>query len=129
MTEYIEIIHRTIIESYSHFFDQYVQLVRIEKKQLYYNLNEKLNYYRVKLIAFTIEISNLVSNDRFDQLNDLLNMINLVLIEFYVSFFVTKCYLTLAYFLFFKCMIMNDGFLDKFDFVNSCASFSQMVNK
>ena len=24
-------------------------------------------------------------------------------------------------------MIMNDGMLDKFDFVNNCASFSQMV--
>ncbi len=84
LTEDTEITHRILIESYSRLFDQYAQIVRIEKRQAYYNLNEKLNYYRVKLLAITIEISTLVSNERFDQLNDLLNMINLVLIEFFV---------------------------------------------
>ena len=73
-----------MIESYQFFTDQNAQIARIELKQSFYNLKEKLIYLKVKFEAFHIELDNILLNNKYDKLDYLLVQIILTMIDFYV---------------------------------------------
>lgn len=83
----IEIIYGIIIDSFSHYAAKYAELAKVDLKQIFYNLKEKLNYFKTKFRAFCIELDTLILNNEFYRFDDLLCQIMVALVEFYVSYF------------------------------------------
>lgn len=79
------ILLKTVIESYDLIIDQYTQLVLIEKKQHFYNLKEKIDFYKNKLAAFLIEIDSFILNRMFDKFDSLFQRLAGSIIELYVK--------------------------------------------
>lgn len=80
----LEVLGSVIIKSLQFYANQNAQLARVEQKQIYLSLKEKLNFFMVKFQAFIIELDNIVQNNRYYALNDLLSKIITSIIEFYV---------------------------------------------
>lgn len=81
------IINKFLIESYELIADQFASNTKIEFKQAYFNLQEKLRYYKVKFEAMSIQISHIVVDDKLEELPDLLEKIIFIIIELYVIIF------------------------------------------
>lgn len=122
----LECIYEMIIESFIHYANKYVELTKVELKQIFFNLKEKLNYFKTKLKAFCIELDTLILENNYNQLDDLLCQIIATLVEFYVSI-IFNLILNIKFSKKKQNTIMVDAITDKFKFVNQCAIFSQAV--
>ena len=75
-----------VIEGYQKIANQYALSVKIECKQAFFNLQEKLLYYRVKFESFIIEIDTIQQEDKLHVFEDFFDTLIAALIEFYVKF-------------------------------------------
>lgn len=76
-----------MIESYQFQFDQNSQNnQKTEQKQsIFFSPKERLVYFKAKYQAFKIELNNIILNDRYNDLDDLLSKLITNIIDFYVS--------------------------------------------
>lgn len=56
----------------------------IDKKQQFYNMKEKLGFFRDKMNSFIIEIDSLLTSKTLDKLDGLFQRLTALLIELYV---------------------------------------------
>lgn len=78
----LEIVSKCLIDSFDTIIEQTIQAVLIDKKQNFYNMKEKLNFYKTKLDSFIIAIeSSLLQEDPTSHLKQL----SVVIIETFVS--------------------------------------------
>jgi hypothetical protein len=81
----LETLVETVIDSYDLLMDEYIQIVKIERRQFFYNLKEKLTYFKLKFQAFLIEINIFLLNNLFDKFDSIFMKFVFNLIEFYVN--------------------------------------------
>lgn len=78
-------INSCIIEGYHKILNQYAQSVRVEQKQKFFNLNEKLLYYKLKFESFLKELSDFEISYNQAAFKEFLTKFISNIIEFYVS--------------------------------------------
>lgn len=124
----LEIVSKCLIDSFDTMIEQTIQAVLIDKKQNFYNMKEKLNFYKTKLDSFIIAIeSSLLQEDPTSHLKQL----SVVIIETFVSrgkLFSNHQWTWFQVLFFFKAIMFNDAIGTKHDIVNNCATFCQAVN-
>lgn len=88
MKSKLEFISRVLIESFDVVLEQSIQSVPIERKQFFYNIKEKIAFFKMKFESFIIEMENVMTNNgSFEMFNGSIKRLTAVLIEFYVGFF------------------------------------------
>ena len=78
----LDVLYKSLIPSYEKYANDMAMAVKIERKQYFYNICERLKYFRVKFEAFIIEIKSMTSNGQLDSY--FMDKITTTLIEFYV---------------------------------------------
>lgn len=83
----LEAITDSVIESYDQLLDQFIQIVKTDLKQFYFNLKERLTYFKLKFQAFVIEMNIFQINFARDKFDEIFKKFAVTLVQFYVIFF------------------------------------------
>ena len=80
----LELVSKCLIDSFDLILDQTIQTVLIDKKQNFYNMKEKLEFFKIKIDSFVIAIDNSLIQNDMSTLVIQLKRLSVVIIEAFV---------------------------------------------